>query len=423
MKKLLAFVAFVCSLSFLPVQASAGSTGMTTSFVVSVEALSGSQVKVSWNTVSDVQEYRICRNSECSGPDSSKIWTTILPPQTYHVFNQPLGTTSSYWVHAVMQPNATRWTWTDDRPNSFGLKWDNSPVVVYTNNWVDPYIQEPDGVYECYGNCKPKNEKSNFTNKETTNKAPKTTVAATTTSGRSWNSLSQFTTSQTPKIITMTKTTLVASVTKPVNKPTIIEQPTIIKGETTMFGMNDYEFVFIFLSLILAAAIIYYVRTSDSRYARQQQELREERDYEMKLKDKEIEVEKLKFEQNRMLRNDDLREKEIVLQHQRSEYELKELSKTKIQNEHEQNMKKIDHDTLTERFEHSERQLKDERQYSLDQQKIAAQNTEQVLNYVMPIMQGRDAHELKMAEIKAFSSNSILDADDVTEAKVKFSKK
>ena len=326
----------------------ADSTGMKTSFKVTIESINAEQIKISWETIPDVKEYRICVANNCKGPDETKVWITIYPNQTDYVFNLPTGKTEVFWVHALMESSAMKWTETDIRPNSFGNKWDSGLILYYTNNYL----------------------------------AFNTTTIPETT-----------TTVKEKKIVvpTITATTIPETTTTVKEKKIVV--PTITtkqeKEQTLMFGLKVSEFIIIMS--ILAMAFIYTL-------------IQQMLNFKMKLN--RFELEKVDKEYERKAR----------------EYELKELAKAKLDNEHEQTLKKIDHDVVKDRLGYTERQLKDEREFNLEQQKVTAKNADQVLNYIMPILQGRDGHELRMAEIKASSRNNILDVDDVTEAKVKFKK-
>jgi hypothetical protein len=300
----------------------ADSTGMKTSFKVTIESINAEQIKISWETIPDVKEYRICVANNCKGPDETKVWITIYPNQTDYVFNLPAGKMEVFWVHALMESSSMKWTWTDTRPNSLGTKWDNGLILHYTNNYL----------------------------------------AFNTT--------------------TIPETTTIVKEKKIVVPKTITTTPKQEKEQALMFGLKVSEFIII-MSILAMAFICTLI----------QQML----NFKIKKADKE---------------------------HERNarEYELKELAKTKLDNEHEQALKKIDHDVLKDRLGYTDSQLKDEREFNLEQQKITAKNTDQVLNYIMPILQGRDRHELRMAEIKASSTNNIIGVDDITEAKVKFKK-
>jgi hypothetical protein len=321
----------------------ADSTGMKTSFKVTIESINAEQIKISWETIPDVKEYRICVANNCKGPDETKVWITIYPNQTDYVFNLPAGKMEVFWVHALMESSSMKWTWTDTRPNSLGTKWDNGLILHYTNNYLA------------------------FNT---------TTIPETTTIVKEKKIV-------VPKTITtIPETTTIVKEKKIVVPKTITTTPKQEKEQALMFGLKVSEFIII-MSILAMAFICTLI----------QQML----NFKIKKADKE---------------------------HERNarEYELKELAKTKLDNEHEQALKKIDHDVLKDRLGYTDSQLKDEREFNLEQQKITAKNTDQVLNYIMPILQGRDRHELRMAEIKASSTNNIIGVDDITEAKVKFKK-
>jgi hypothetical protein len=269
-----------------------------------------------------------------------------------------------FWVHALMESSSMKWTWTDTRPNSLGTKWDNGLILHYTNNYLafnTTTIPETTTIV-----------------KEKKIVVPKTitTIPETTTIVKEKKIV-------VPKTITtIPETTTIVKEKKIVVPKTITTTPKQEKEQALMFGLKVSEFIII-MSILAMAFICTLI----------QQML----NFKIKKADKE---------------------------HERNarEYELKELAKTKLDNEHEQALKKIDHDVLKDRLGYTDSQLKDEREFNLEQQKITAKNTDQVLNYIMPILQGRDRHELRMAEIKASSTNNIIGVDDITEAKVKFKK-
>lgn len=394
-------------LSFLALQfpkaVFAESTGMPTSFKVTYKSINAEQIQISWEPIPDVREYRICVANNCKGSDETKVWITIDPSKTTYIHNLSVGKTEEFWVHALMHPWATKWTYTDTRPNSLGLKWDNGPGgFKYTNNWINPFtivtttttinpsIQQdivnienscPSLTWNVRGKClTAKADVLSF--------KPKAVVTTTTIpilKSSSYHSL----TTLVPPVANVKPREFVQTI-----KPVTVIKPleTSIQKEnqeTLMFGLKISEFMVIISIVIMA--FIYILLQQMLNY---------------KMKAKRFDLEKLDKEYERQARD----------------YELKELAKAKLNNEHEQTLKKLDHDAIKDRLEYTEHQLKDERNYSLEQQKIASHNADQVLGYVMPILQGRDAHELRMAEIKAASTNSILHPDDITEAKVKFKK-
>ena len=388
MKKLLAFTVFLFFF-ILPVQsvfaADSSETGMSSSLIVShVQVPDRPQLKISWNPIPHVQNYRICVDLNCSGPDHTKIWTQLDSSQTSYVFDQPYGSTRTYWVHALLWPSATNWTHTDDRPNQIGVKWDNPssfsftmPSALTTNTTISTEQENEDYEASCAnrtwtanGNCvivkKQTKQSINTTFIKTIPKTivqkPLLTINPRLPDSASWNTNSQN---------------------------TVLTVPKQEKEQTLMFGLKVSEFIVI-MSILMMAFLYLLVQQMLS----------------FKMKSKRFELEKQDKEYDRQAR----------------EYELRELAKAKINNEHEQTLKKLDHDVVIDRLDYTERQLKDERDFNLEQQKVQSISTDKVLSYIMPFAQNRDAHELKMAEIKASSSNSILDADDVTEAKVKFKK-
>jgi hypothetical protein len=319
----------------------ADSTGMKTSFKVTIESINAEQIKISWETIPDVKEYRICVADKCQGPDGTKVWITIYPNQTDYVFNLPAGKMEVFWVHALMESSSMKWTETDTRPNLIGTKWDMGLVLHYTNNYL------------------------------------------------------AFNTATIPET-----TTTIVKEKKIVVPKTITTTPKQEKEQALMFGLKVSEFIII-MSILAMAFICTLIQQMLNFKIK-----KVDKEHERKIKLNRFELEKVDKEN----------------EHKAREYELKELAKTKLDNEHEQALKKIDHDVLKDRLGYTDSQLKDEREFNLEQQKITAKNTDQVLNYIMPILQGRDRHELRMAEIKASSANNIIGVDDITEAKVKFKK-
>jgi hypothetical protein len=341
----------------------ADSTGMKTSFKVTIESINAEQIKISWETIPDVKEYRICVADKCQGPDGTKVWITIYPNQTDYVFNLPAGKMEVFWVHALMESSSMKWTETDTRPNLIGTKWDMGLVLHYTNNYLA-------------FNTATIPETTTTIVKEKKIVVPKTIATIPET------------------------TTTIVKEKKIVVPKTITTTPKQEKEQALMFGLKVSEFIII-MSILAMAFICTLIQQMLNFKIK-----KVDKEHERKIKLNRFELEKVDKEN----------------EHKAREYELKELAKTKLDNEHEQALKKIDHDVLKDRLGYTDSQLKDEREFNLEQQKITAKNTDQVLNYIMPILQGRDRHELRMAEIKASSANNIIGVDDITEAKVKFKK-
>ena len=97
------------------------------------EVVDSNRIKISWNQIPDVREYRICIDNECVGADSQKIWTTINSSQNSIIVDLPRGQTKRYWVHALMLPNAVQFDELDTRTCCYGTKWSNSKWLQATN--------------------------------------------------------------------------------------------------------------------------------------------------------------------------------------------------------------------------------------------------------------------------------------------------
>ena len=97
------------------------------------EVIDSNRIKISWNQIPDVREYRICIDNECVGADSQKIWTTINSSQNSIIVDLPRGQTKRYWVHALMLPNAVQFDELDTRTCCYGTKWSNSKWLQATN--------------------------------------------------------------------------------------------------------------------------------------------------------------------------------------------------------------------------------------------------------------------------------------------------
>jgi len=114
-------------------------TVSSTSLKVTYESINAQQIKIFWNSIPDVREYRICMpdlqasNTWC--PENTRL--TFDPSVTSYIINHPVGTKVHYWLHAWMHPWATKYTYKGDRYH--GDVWDSgSPVSYFTNNWIDP---------------------------------------------------------------------------------------------------------------------------------------------------------------------------------------------------------------------------------------------------------------------------------------------
>lgn len=101
--------------------------------VAAYEVIDENQIRISWNQVPDVREYRICVDNQCTGPDVQKIWTTISNTQNSIVMPLPRGKTSWYYVHALLFPSATQFDELDTRQCCYGTKWANSEWLKASN--------------------------------------------------------------------------------------------------------------------------------------------------------------------------------------------------------------------------------------------------------------------------------------------------
>jgi hypothetical protein len=97
------------------------------------EVVDSNRIKISWNQIPDVREYRICIDNECNGADSQKIWTTLNSSLDSIIVNLPRGQTKRYFVHALMLPNAMQFDDLDTRTCCYGTKWANSKWLQATN--------------------------------------------------------------------------------------------------------------------------------------------------------------------------------------------------------------------------------------------------------------------------------------------------
>lgn len=378
MKKLLTFVIFIITLAF-PTQfvfAADTSPGPNTAPMLKPWAVvnSNNTVTVFWNQIENVQQYRVCINEECPAK-----WYEYSSSESSATF--PLGSneTKLFWVHAWLTNNATNYNTLDLRPCCNGVKWADSFKRVTASNAAVAV--------------------------STTIPQTTTTVPETTTTVKEnkvivpkvikQNNVIPTTTNITPTTINWVQPVFVNNVPK-----TITTTPKIItnKKEPTMFGLKENEF-FVIASLFLIA-FIYIIATQINRWK----------------------IEKMRFQlevQASKIRLD-LEVKEKEFNFESKSYELKELAKSKLNNEHEVALKKIDSSATTDQLEFTERQLNNERNHNLEQQRINANNADKILEYVMPIVQKRDAHELRMAEIKSENTfGSIIETDDIKSGTVK----
>ena len=87
------------------------------------EVIDAESIKISWDQIPDVREYRICIDNQCTGADSQKVWTTISSSENSLIVNLPRGQTRLYWVHALLFPSATQFDHLDTRQCCYGTKW------------------------------------------------------------------------------------------------------------------------------------------------------------------------------------------------------------------------------------------------------------------------------------------------------------
>ena len=395
MKKLLTFVIFIITLAF-PTQsvfAADTSPGPNTAPMLKPWAVinSNNTVTVFWNQISDVKEYRICLNQECNTEDNLKKWFTYQPSQNSATFPLEPNETKRFHVHAWLTDNATNYNTLDLRPCCNGIKWANrdpwieavnAPVVTTT------IPQTTTTVPETTTNTLVIKKDQKIPLKDLINTT--TTIDYSHELENSGLLLGSPTTT-----IDWVETVFVTNVPK-----TITTTPKIItnKKEPTMFGLKENEF-FVIASLFLIA-FIYIIATQINRWKIEKMRFQ-----------LEVQASKIRLE---------LEVKEKEFNFESKSYELKELAKSKLNNEHEVALKKIDSSATTDQLEFTERQLNNERNHNLEQQRINANNADKILEYVMPIVQKRDAHELRMAEIKSENTfGSIIETDDIKSGTVK----
>ncbi len=97
------------------------------------EVLDASRIKISWNFIASVREYRICVGGLCSGPNPQ--WLTIGPTENSKILDLPLGQSQSYWVHALLLNDAKEYDSIDTRPCCIGTKWADGVTVSAKNNF------------------------------------------------------------------------------------------------------------------------------------------------------------------------------------------------------------------------------------------------------------------------------------------------
>ena len=184
----------------------------------------------------------------------------------------------------------------------------------------------------------------------------------------------------------------IAQVIQPVIQKTITTTttsiPTITKNqkETTVFGLKETEFFIILVLFILASIYVITAQMNRSKMAIMR--------FELERKEKEFNFES-------------------------KSYELRELAKAKINNEHEVALKTIETKNVVSQLEFTEQQLQNERSHNLEQQRINSSSADKMLSYIMPIVGGRDQHELRMAEIAAGSGLGSILPHTITNATVK----
>ena len=99
----------------------------------SYEVLDATRIKIMWNFISSVREYRICVGDLCSGPNPQ--WLTISPNENSKILDLPLGQSQNYYVHALLLNDAKEYEITDTRPCCIGTKWTDSVTVSAKNNF------------------------------------------------------------------------------------------------------------------------------------------------------------------------------------------------------------------------------------------------------------------------------------------------
>jgi hypothetical protein len=114
---------------------STSTTVLQKKFLISsnFEVIDTSHIKISWNQIPDVREYRICIDNQCVGADSQKIWLTISPTLNSIIVDLSRGQTRRYFVHALLFPSATQFDELDTRTCCYGTKWANSNWLQATN--------------------------------------------------------------------------------------------------------------------------------------------------------------------------------------------------------------------------------------------------------------------------------------------------
>lgn len=97
------------------------------------EVVDTERIKISWNHIQDVREYRICIDNQCSGADSQKVWITLPSSENSIIVNLPRGQTRQYFVHAWLYPSAVQFDELDTRQCCYGNKWAHSLWFRATN--------------------------------------------------------------------------------------------------------------------------------------------------------------------------------------------------------------------------------------------------------------------------------------------------
>ena len=99
----------------------------------SYEVLDATRIKIMWNFISSVREYRICVGDLCSGPNPQ--WLTISPTENSKILDLPLGQSQNYYVHALLLNDAKEYDSIDTRPCCIGTKWADGVTVSAKNNF------------------------------------------------------------------------------------------------------------------------------------------------------------------------------------------------------------------------------------------------------------------------------------------------
>ena len=97
------------------------------------EVVDTERIRISWNHIQDVREYRICIDNQCTGTDSQKVWITLPSSENSIIVNLPRGQTRQYFVHAWLYPSAVQFDELDTRQCCYGNKWAHSLWIRATN--------------------------------------------------------------------------------------------------------------------------------------------------------------------------------------------------------------------------------------------------------------------------------------------------